>query len=80
MTVGPKCILHPRTTGTVLSIHIVPFGFEQSDHLQMQEVPGDHKLYSLIDYLPSVTSVCGMAVMKRSYKILLHSNQISLVK
>ena len=43
-------------TGIALSIQIVPFGFEQSDHLQMQEVPGEHKLRPLIDYLSSVTS------------------------
>ena len=43
-------------TGTALSIQIVPFGFEQSDHLQMQEMPGDYKLCPLIDYLSSVTS------------------------
>ena len=34
-------------TGTALSIQIVPFGFEQLDHLQMQEVPGNHKLHPL---------------------------------
>ena len=36
-------------SGAALSIQIVPFGFEQSDHLQMQEVPGDHKLLPLLD-------------------------------
>ena len=41
--------------GTALSIQIVPFDFEQSDHLQMQVLPGEHKLCPLIDYLSSVT-------------------------
>ena len=31
-------------TGTALSIQIVSFGFEKSDHLQMQVLPGDHIL------------------------------------
>ena len=48
-------------TGTALSIQIVPFGIEQSDHLQIQVLPGDHKLHPLIDYLSSVTyKVSGM--------------------
>ena len=38
-------------TGTALSIQMVSFGFEQLDHLQMQVLPGDHKLRPLIDYL-----------------------------
>ena len=42
--------------GTALSIQIVPLGFEQTDHLQLQVLPGDHKLHLLIDYLSSVTS------------------------
>ena len=48
-------------TGTPLGIQIVPFGFEQSDHLQMQVISGNHKLRQLIDYLSSVTyKVSGM--------------------
>ena len=48
-------------TGTASSIQIVPFDFEQSDHLQTQVLPGDHKLCPLIDYLSSVTyNVSGM--------------------
>ena len=31
------------------------FGFEQSDHLQMQVLPGNHKLRPIIDYLSSVS-------------------------
>ena len=53
-------------TGTALSMQIVPFAFEQSDHLQMQEVPGDDKLCPLIDYSQGSHHLCGMAVMKRS--------------
>ena len=41
-------------TGTALNIQIVPFGFEQSDHLQMQVLPGEDKLRPFIDYLSSV--------------------------
>ena len=63
-------------TGTALSMQIVPFGFEQSDHLQLQVLPGDHKLRPLIDYC----QVSSKVVMKRSYKISLYSDQISSVK
>ena len=57
-------------TGTALSIPIVPFGFEQSDHLQMQVLPGDHKLRPLIDYLSSVAWLWWREVARFHYILI----------
>ena len=66
--------------GTALSIQIIPFGFEQSDHLQMQVLPGDHNLRLLIDYLSRVTyKVSGMEGWGEG-KSSRHPDQISSVK
>ena len=73
-------------TGTALSMQIVPFGFEQSDHLQIKEVPGDHKLQHLLikcqvsSQCQCQVHLCGKAVMKRSREISLHSDILKGVR
>ena len=67
-------------TSTALSIQIVPFGFEQLDHLQIQELPGDHKLHPLIDYLSCIIYKVSGMVGWREVKSSLLSDQISSVK
>ena len=63
-----------------IEIQIAPFDSEQWDRLQMQVLPGDHKLCPLIAYLSSVTNKVSCMEGWREVKSSLHSDQISSVK